>query len=182
MENQTLIIILAVFTGIAAIALLIQAGVLVGLYRTARATQEQMNRLIPQVESLAPKIEAMIPKVESLVVSSTAAVDISRRQIHEITAKASEILDVARTQLVRIDGVLEDASTRAHHQLAHAEIVIDDTISRAQATVTTVQHGIMAPLREIQGVATGVRVAIAHLMHGGRPTPAQATADEEMFI
>ena len=55
-------------------------------------------------------------------------------------------------------------------------------MSRAQETVATVQSGIMVPLREIQGVAAGVRTAIFYLMRGGRPTPAQATADEEMFI
>ena len=71
---------------------------------------------------------------------------------------------------------------RAHNQLAHAEMVIDDTMSRAQETVTTVQRGIMTPLREIQGVAAGVRTTILYLMRGGRPSPAPATADEEMFI
>jgi hypothetical protein len=85
-------------------------------------------------------------------------------------------------QLARIDGVLEDASTRAHNQLAHAEMVIDDTMSRAQETVIIAHRGIMKPLREIQGVAAGVRTAIFYLMRGGRPSPAQATADEEMFI
>jgi hypothetical protein len=175
MDNQALFILLAVFVGISAIALCIQAGMLVGIYKSARATEEQVKRVIPQVES-------MLPKVEALVVSSTAAVDMSRKQIHEITVKASDILDVTRVQLARIDGVLEDASTRAHNQLAHAELVLDDTMSRAQETVATVQDGIMKPLREIQGVAAGVRTAFLYLMRGGRPSPAQATADEEMFI
>jgi hypothetical protein len=106
----------------------------------------------------------------------------SRKQIEEITTKASEILDITRVQLDRIDGVLEDASVRVRNQMAHAEILIDDTMSRAQETVVTFHRGIMTPLREIQGVAAGVRTAIFYLMRGGRPNPAQATADEEMFI
>jgi endonuclease III len=175
MDNQAWFILLSVFAGISAIALCIQAGMLYGVYKSARATEEQVKRVIPQVES-------MIPKVERLVVSSTDAVDMSRRQIEEITTKASDILDVTRVQLARIDGVLEDASIRAHAQLAHAEMVIDDTMSRAQETVSTVHKGIMKPLREIEGVAAGVRTAIFYLMRGGRPSPAQATADEEMFI
>jgi hypothetical protein len=175
MDNQAWFILISVFVGICAIALCIQAGMLVALLKTARATEEQLKRVIPQVE-------IMIPKVEALVVSSTAAVDMSRKQIHEITTKASDILDVTRVQLARIDGVLEDASTRAHNQLAHAEMVIDDTMSRAQEAVVAAHRGIMKPLREIQGVAAGVRTAVFYLMRGGRPSPAQATADEEMFI
>ncbi len=176
MEQQTtLLIILAVFVAVSAIALCIQAGMLFGIYKSAKATEANVKRVLPKVESL-------LPKVETLVESSTAVVDMSRKQIHEITVKASDILDLTRVQLARIDSVLEDASTRAHVQLAHAEMVIDDTMSRAQHTVAVVQGGIMAPLREIQGVATGVRTAIRHLMRAGRPSPEQATADEEMFI
>src|ERR1700691_4222585 len=117
MENHALIVILAIFVGIAAIALCIQAGMLFGIYKSARTTEAHVKRVIPQVETL-------LPKVEALVESSTAAVDMSRTQIHEITVKTSDILDITRLQLARIDGVLEDASLRAHVQLAHREMVI----------------------------------------------------------
>ena len=175
MENQALLILLAVFVAISAIALCIQAGMLYGIFKSAKATEENVRRVMPKVESLLPKLEA-------LVETSTATVDMSRKQIHEITTKASDILDVTRLQLARIDGVIEDASARAHAQLAHAEMVVDETMSRAQETVAVVQSGIMKPLREIHGVAAGVRTAIYFLMRGGRPSPEQATADEEMFI
>jgi ElaB/YqjD/DUF883 family membrane-anchored ribosome-binding protein len=175
MEYQGWFILISVFVGIAAIALCIQAGMLFAIFKTARATEEQVKKVVPQVQS-------MLPKVEALVASSTSAVDMSRQQIFEITSKASEILDVTRVQMARLDGVIEDASNRAHNQLAHAEMVIDDTVSRAQQTVSVVHSGIMKPMREIQGVAAGVRTAIFYLMRGGRPSPAQATADEEMFI
>ena len=83
MDNP-LIIILAVFVGISAIALCIQAGMLFGIYKSARSTEEHMKRVIP-------KVEIMLPKVEALVESSTAAVDMSRKQIQEITAKAARL-------------------------------------------------------------------------------------------
>jgi hypothetical protein len=41
----------------------------------------------------------------------------------------------------------------------------------------------MRPLREIHGVAAGLRATLLHLASGGRSTSvAQATQDEEMFI
>ncbi len=182
MDQQSWFILISVFVGVCAIALCIQAGMLIALYKTARATEEQVKKFLPKVEAVIPKVEAVIPKVEALIHSSTETIDMSRKQIHDITTKATEILDLTKAQIVRIDGVLEDASARAHNQLAHAEMVIDDTVSRAQQTVHVVQTGIMKPLREVQGVAAGVRTAIYYLVRGGRPTPNQATADEEMFI
>ena len=168
MDPNTLLVIMAVFVTVAAVALLIQAGLLFGIYKSARALEENARRLLP--------------KVEALVETSRQAVEDSRKQIVEITTRTTGILDVTRKQLARVDEVLEDAAARARIQLDRAEMVLDDTMNRAQETVALVHGGIMKPLKEINGVAIALRVALQYLLRGGRPNPAQATADEEMFI
>ena len=40
----------------------------------------------------------------------------------------------------------------------------------------------MRPLREVNGIAAGMKTALAYLARGNRPSPDQATSDEEMFI
>jgi hypothetical protein len=40
----------------------------------------------------------------------------------------------------------------------------------------------LKPIREIQGMTAGVRAAVQHFLRGGRPSVAQATQDDEMFI
>lgn len=172
--DQNLLIIIAVFVFVAAVALCIQAGLLFGIFKTAR--------------ELERKAMPLIPKVDALMDSSKVVIDDSRQQIHditvranEITVKASEILDTAKTQLARVDDVLQDATGRARIQLDRAEMVLDDAMSRAQETVVLVHTGIMKPLREIQGLTAGVQAAI-HFLLRGRRSHVQATADEEMFI
>jgi hypothetical protein len=188
MDPQTLLNIMTVFVIVAAIALLIQAGLMFGIYKSTREVSISAQRLIPKVEALVPKIEAAIPKIEAvipnvqaLLESSRGAVDDSRKLIGEVTFKTSEILETARRQMVRVDEVFEDAAGRAKVQLDRAEMVLDDTMTRAQETVALVHSGILKPLREIQGVSIGVRTALNFLMRGRRD-PARATADEEMFI
>ena len=44
-----------------------------------------------------------------------------------------------------------------------------------------VEGGVVKPIMQIQGVAAGIQTAITFLMRG-RPNPADAHADEEMFI
>ena len=165
--DQNLLIIIAVFVFVAAVALCIQAGFLFAIFKTSREIE---RKAIP-----------LFPKLEALVESSRSAVDDSRKQIHEITTKASEILDSTKTQLARVDEVLEDAAGRARIQLDRAEMVLDDAMSRAQETVAVVHSGIMKPLREIQGITAGVQAALQFLLRIRRPN-VQATADEEMFI
>jgi ElaB/YqjD/DUF883 family membrane-anchored ribosome-binding protein len=168
MDQQTLLYVMTGFVVVSAIAMIIQAAMLAGIYKASQATQL--------------KVTLLLPKVESLLDSSQKALENSKTQIVDVTSKASEILDMTRAQLARVDEMLTDAGTRAKVQLDRAELVLDDTLSRAQETVAMVHGGVVRPVREIQGVAAGVRTALAYLVRGGRPNVAEATHDEEMFI
>ncbi len=175
MDNQTLLYIMTAFVVIAGISLLLQLATLFGLYRVAKAMEE--------------KVTGLLPKVNSLIDASQKTVDQSRQHIvdiaakaNDIAAKSSDILDSTKRQVAKIEDVVNDAAGRAKVQLERAELVIDDTMSRTHETVSLVHSGIMRPLREIHGIATGVRTALSHLTQSGRPSVAQATHDEEMFI
>jgi hypothetical protein len=168
MDTQVLLIIMAVFTAIAAIALLIQAAVMFGIYKASRALQE--------------KVETLTPKIHAVADNSLAAIQESRVKIAEITAKTSQILDSASRQLVIAENLFTDFSGRARSQLDRAEMVLDDAMTRVQQTVGLVHAGILRPIREINGLTAGIRAAIQYFARGGRPNPDRATADEEMFI
>jgi ABC-type transporter Mla subunit MlaD len=168
MDQQTLLVIMAIFVAIAGIALTIQAALLFGIYKASRSVQETVTRLTP--------------KMESLMETSRVTLEDSRAKIFEITAKANTILDQTNKQLARVDSLMSDATERTHRQLARAEMLVDDTLGRAQQTVNLVHGGVMRPLREINGVAAGLKAAIQFLTKGMRPSPERLTADEEMFI
>lgn len=168
MDQMTLLYIMAGFVLISAIALCIQAGFLFGIYKAAKVMQE--------------KVTPLVPKVEGLVAAATSTVESSRHQVLEITTKANEILDSTKKQLAKVDEVVTDATSRAKVQMERVEMVLDDTMSRAHETVATVHNGVMRPLREINGIALGIKTAFSHMTRGNRPSVAQATSDEEMFI
>ena len=162
------LIVLTVFVGITAIAFVMQVVMLNGVRKSALAVETHVAKLAP--------------KVDALTESSRAAIDEGRASIAEITERTKDILDTTKRQLTRIDNVLEDAAGRARVQFDRAEMMVDDAMTRAQETVAVVHSGIMKPIREINGVAAGVRAAIHYFMREGRPNPDQVTADEEMFI
>ena len=103
MDQQTLLTVMTVFVCVAAAALLIQAGFLFGIYKAARAMQDNAQRLMP--------------KVERLLETSRQTIEENRKQIADITAKTSEILETTRRQVNRVDELLErfqlkDAASR----------------------------------------------------------------------
>jgi hypothetical protein len=145
-----------------------QAGYTYGTYKAAKALND--------------KLHPLLPKVDALLESSKITVDQGRKQMMDITTLAKEILESTRNQFVKVDEVVTDAASRAKVQLERVDMVLDDTLSRAHETVAVVHSGIMRPLREINAVGAGVRAALQYLAGGGRPTPAQVSTDEEMFI
>jgi phage-related tail protein len=182
MNQELLLYIMAGFVILSAIAMCIQAGLLFGIYRASKAMQEQTAAIMPQAKSVLAKAESTLDQSRHNVVQVTAKlVEISER-FSEITEKANQMMDMGKAQLVKIDSVITDASTRAKVQLERAEMVVDDTVTRVHDSVSAVHNGIMRPIREVQGVATGVKTAVSTFMRGGRPSVAQVTQDDEMFI
>jgi ABC-type transporter Mla subunit MlaD len=167
-EQTVLLVIIAVFVFIAAIALCIQAAFLFGVYKTAKLLEQ--------------KVIPLVPKVDSLLEATRATVDQTRKQIADIATRTTEILDSAKSQLVKIDEVVTDATSRAKVQMERVEMVLDDTMSRVHETVALLHNGVMRPLRQLTGLSAAIRAIIQHLLRGGRPSVAQVTSDEEMFI
>ena len=130
---------------------------------------------MPQVKSVLGKAETTIEESRKSIAEITA-------RANEITAKANDLMDMGKVQMTRVDAVLADATQRAKVQLERAELVVDDTMTRVHQSVTAVHNGILRPVREIQAVTAGISAAIQFLLQGGRPSVAQATHDDEMFI
>lgn len=166
--NETLLILLTIFVALAAIAMLIQAGTLLGLFLVARKLQEKIMPLIPEIEAIVGTTKRTAQSVE--------------RHVEKIGETSNAILATTKQQVIKIDGLLNDATTRAKVQMERAEMVLDDSMTRVQDTVSYVQSGVLRPVREVYGIFAGLRTALTHLGRRGRPTPDHVASDEEMFI
>jgi hypothetical protein len=173
--NEPLLIVLTVFVFVSAIALVIQAGLLFGIYKAARTLQQQTTSVLPQVQSILSKAETTLDESRKNIAEITT-------KANEITTKANDLMDMGKAQMVKLDVVITDASQRAKVQLERAELVVDDTMTRVHQSVTAVHNGIVRPVKEIQAITAGISTAIQHFLRGGRPSVAQATHDDEMFI
>jgi len=168
MDPHTSNVIVSIAMSIVAVAVLFQAAMVFGMYRAAKDLRDKMN--------------VFLPKAEGLLGMAEKSLNESRQEINELTTKARSMMDAAQTQLTRIDNVVSDATERAKAQIERVEMIVDDTLSRVHGTVVQLNNGVLKPVREVNALTQGVRAAIASLLKGGRPSVAQATADEEMFI
>lgn len=168
MDQNTLLILLTIFVALAAIAMLVQAIMLVGLLLVARQLKEKLFSVWPEIQAGIGVTRRTIEQVQ--------------RHVEKIGATSVAILDVTKQQLDKAGELLTDASTRAKVQMERAEMVLDDSMTRVQETVKTVQSGVLWPIREVHGIAAGIRTALSHLGRSRRSTVDRATSDEELFI
>ena len=168
MNPDTTLILLTIFVAITAVSFAAQAVAILRLAKTAKEMKE--------------RVDSFIPKAEKLIQTAESTIAETRTQITEITGKAHEILALTQTQLMRVDDLVADASARAKVQMDRAEIVLENTLTRVTDTVNSVHGTILRPIREITGVAAGVKAAVGHLLKGAPANVAQVTTDEEMFI
>ena len=168
MDPTTLTYIMTGAILVAAAAIVLQTVIFIAMYRASRAMRKQITPLIG-------KMEPLIENTQNLVVQV-------REQVGEVASKSSEILELTRRQLVRVDEILAEAASRTRVQMDRVELVLEDTLNRIQETTALLHHGILRPLRQINGLTVGILSALSVLFGKRRATIEQATHDEEMFI
>lgn len=135
-----------------------------------------------KVAELTERLNTELPRALAFVDHAEKTLQETRLHLNTVAARANDVLSNAQVQLKRIDEIMSDASSRAKAQMERMELVLDDTVGRLHQTVVTLNNGVMRPIREINGIASGLKAVFSHLIRSSRPTVDRATADEEMFI
>lgn len=168
MNPDHLLLVMTGAVAVSAIAIVLQALILFGMFRSVRSLKEKVDEFIPRAEATLTKAEKSL--------------DESVGELKSLSARATTLVDSAQKQVTRVDEVLGEVTVRAKTQMDRVELVLDDTIGRVHETVVALNNGVLRPVKEINGVAAGLRAAIQQLARSRRPSVAQATSDEEMFI
>jgi len=169
MENEELLLgIMAVFTGVAAVALVIQMAMLIAVARGVRQLHQRVGAFLERWEPVAETANQTLSDV--------------RRQTADIARKVEELTETTRTQVVKVDGLLDDVSAVARVQLERLDRTVETTLDRFHEATENLQRTVAVPLRQARALAAAMGAMVDYLMGRGRPTVDRATLDEEMFI
>jgi ABC-type transporter Mla subunit MlaD len=149
---------------------------------TTLATSLSMFYIFRGMKRLEEKVGPVAEKAGPILDSAKAMVDDARPKINDMIARADEIVISARDQMTRLESLVTEASDSARLQIERIDVVVCDTMNRVQETTAAVQGTILRPVREVNGVVSGLRAAISTLARGNRASVDHATQDEEMFI
>lgn len=168
MTDTRFLLVISIFTGVAAVALLIQMFLLWGLYVRLRSTQ---TRLVSLADRLEPIIDATRRLAEE-----------TRQNARDIFGKLHDISETTRLQVLRIDELLSEVSAHTRANLDRIDRLAENAAQRVEETLTQLQRTILAPVRSINGAAAAVRAVVHHLAGKRAQVDGRATQEEDLFI
>jgi methyl-accepting chemotaxis protein len=168
MDNTLLI----VFIAVTACAVLLQAGILAGMYFAMRKTSAK-------VESLAEEVKTRVLPTAELAHSMMSDL---RPKIETLVENVSVSTTVLRTQLERIDATLTDIVDRTRLQVIRADEFVTSTMDKLEETRESVRRTVVSPVRQISGLMHGLTVGVEAFFNRRRSRNSPTVQQDEMFI
>jgi hypothetical protein len=166
---NTLLIISIVVIGL---AVLIQAGVLLGMYLALKKT--------------SGKVEVLAEEVRTKVIPTA---QLAHEMIVELRPKLVNVVDnvsvattVMRDQLERLDATLTDIVDRTRLQVIRADEFVNSTMDKLEETREAVQRTVVSPVKHISGIMHGLSVGLEAFLGRRREREAATVPQDEMFI
>ena len=157
--------LLTFFVALTAIAIITQAGVLVGIYVMSKRLAEQVERFMTETRQMMVPIRSI---AENLRTASANLVEIGLS---------------ARDQFRRVEAMVTGTGEALNVQLDRFDRVSQNVVDRINETTEIVQDSVVRPAREVAAVAKGLTRGFSAFFFGrSRSTVDQARQDEELFI
>jgi uncharacterized protein YoxC len=173
--------LLRIFIAVTSIAVLIQAGILVGLFLTVRKSTAKMEALAEEV-----KVKAMplIQTVQDSVVELRPKIEEITAKVAEISANVADSTTTVKLQINRIDATDTDTLDRARLQIIRADELLSKAIDKVEQTTEAVQRTVTSPLRQVNGIMAAIHTGVDVFMgqQKKRSRNGAGAPQDEMFI
>jgi methyl-accepting chemotaxis protein len=164
--------LLIIFIAVTAAAVLLQAGILAGMYFAMRKTSAK-------VESLAEEVKTKVLPTAELAHSMMSEL---RPKIATVVDNVSVSTTMLRTQMERVDATLTDIVDRTRLQVIRADEFVNSTMDKLEETREVVQKTVVSPVRQISGLMRGVGAGLEAFFSRRRTRSSMSAPQDEMFI
>jgi len=164
---------LTIFIGVTAVAVVLQAGILVAMYLGMRKTSAR-------VEALASEVSSKILPTAELVHSMLSEL---RPKIESTITNVSETTALVHAQVERMDATITDVIDRTRLQIIRTDELVSRTLDQVEETAEIVTKTIVSPVRRLSGILQGLSVGFETFFGSKRRHRSGiGVPQDEMFI
>lgn len=170
MANDTALTVVLILV---AVAVLMQAGAMVGIWLAVKNIRSEVQGVRADVKQ----------RLDPLTQSIGEIVGNSREPVQVITKNLAEISQMLRDRTSHVDEAVADLVDKSRLQVIRIDQLVADLVRKVETTADTVQQSVLAPLQEAAAVIKGVRSGLEFLFSRRRsPSISETTQDEQLFI
>lgn len=166
---------LTVFTGVVAVALLLQSLAFIGMYRSIR-------NLSARVDEISKNVMKNLSALTGDISEAVATVKSVAEGIQALKDKLSLTTDIIQKRVTDIDSFLRQVTDAARLEVARIQDAVDTTSRQIEDTFELLHRSVVVPVREITAVFQGVKVGLDFFLRRPKRPSGGSHLDEEMFI
>lgn len=159
---------LMIFVGLVAFAMLVQAAVVLALGIGAMKAQKKLlavvddlkKKAMPVIASAQDVVREATPKVRVVVDNVVETSHMVRNKVHDFEVT----LDEANQKFKQATETFGDVNLKTRGQINRVDGMITSALQATSEIGATIHKGIQAPVRQVAGVVTGLRVGIEALL------------------
>lgn len=163
------------FSIVAAIALVVQVAILIGLFVQLKRTTETINRMITDLHS----------RMGPILTRTQIMLDDTQPKISALVEDASQVVYLAREQAQKMDRIFSEASERLRGQLVRADRIVTGALETVEDAGTQIRRNFLGPVHKAYAVVQGIKVGLDFLRaRRGEREPMHETVEQEdeLFI
>jgi uncharacterized protein YoxC len=134
------------------------------------------------LRKLQVRVQAIIDRAEPILDTARRVLEDTAPKFATVTTDAAEVVRLSREQTERLSELIRDFSERAKVQVARIDGTIDHSLEQFEIATEAVKGAVLKPVREFNGIFSGIKTAVTVYATGRRASVDHATQDEEMFI
>jgi hypothetical protein len=161
--------------GTLTVVVLVQVVVLTGILLSFRKMTAQFYQIRKNLES----------KIEPAIEDFRDVMGETRKLLGNVQVAAEnfvQVSDTVKAQVQRVNAVLEDTTVRARVQIAKVDEIVSDAVDKMQATTDIIQQSVLAPVRELSALISGISGGLQFLFSKRKNQVDEVHQDEELFI
>jgi len=167
--------VITIFVVVAAVAIVVQMGILLALYKALRQSSDRMENLANRLEQKATPVLA----------TAAAILDDANPKLAELTTNLAESSAIIRAQVQQVGEATAEIVERARMNAARLDDFIANAAHKVEATSDLLQN-VLSPMRRVRAMVSALSAGLSFLKakrsrraSGGS---AEQVEDEEMFI
>jgi predicted transcriptional regulator len=166
--------IITIFVIVAAVAIVLQTGILLVMYKALRQTSERMEGIAGRLEQQASPVLA----------TASAILQDAQPKIAEITTNLAESSATIRAHVAQVGEATGEITERVRVQAARLDEFILNAAHKVEATSELLQEKVLSPMRRVRAVVSALNAGLSFLKshRSQRRNKTGEEQDEEMFI